>query len=125
MQNLTIDAITTSNTIPAESSQIQAINFPNFQGKICGETRASYEETHRKREKADSEKGMPLTVRRERGFKIKKGKYVRVNKESNINGEEESKGLLYKEIERWKKQQQEMLNQERASSLSNQSTFNN
>ncbi|KAL9462025.1 hypothetical protein AB3S75_000090 [Citrus x aurantiifolia] len=59
------------------------------------------------------------------GFKIKKGKYVRVNKESNINGEEESKGLLYKEIERWKKQQQEMINQEMASSLSNQSTFNN
>ena len=67
MQNLTTDAITTINTILAESSQIQAINFPNFQGKICGETRASYEETHRKREKADSEKGMPLTVRRERG----------------------------------------------------------
>ncbi|KDO39103.1 hypothetical protein CISIN_1g040045mg [Citrus sinensis] len=48
MQNLTTDAITTSNTIPAESSQIQAINFPNFRGKICGET-------HGKREKADGE----------------------------------------------------------------------
>ena len=55
MQNLTIDAITTSNTIPAESSQIQAINFPNFRGKICGETHASCEETHGKREKADGE----------------------------------------------------------------------
>lgn len=59
------------------------------------------------------------------GFKIKKGKYVRVNKESNINGDKDSEGLLYKEIERWKKQQQEMLNQESASSLSNQSTSNN
>ena len=57
MQNLTTDAITTSNTIPAESSQIQAINFPNFRGKICRETHASCEETHGKREKADGEKG--------------------------------------------------------------------
>ncbi|GAY44822.1 hypothetical protein CUMW_084810 [Citrus unshiu] len=57
MQNLTTDAITTSNTIPAESSKIQAINFLNFQGKICGETHANCEETHGKREKTDGEKG--------------------------------------------------------------------
>ena len=50
MQNLTTYAITTSNTIPAESSQIQAINFLNFRAKVCGET-------HGKRKKADGEKG--------------------------------------------------------------------
>ena len=60
MQNLTTNAIATSNTIPAESSQIQDINFPNFRGKICAET-------HGKREKADDEKGRRPTVRRERG----------------------------------------------------------
>lgn len=60
--NLTTDAITTSNTIPAESSQIQAINFLNFRGEICGETHATCEEIYGKRERERE----PM-VRREHG----------------------------------------------------------
>nr|TKR79402.1 hypothetical protein D5086_0000274610 [Populus alba] len=43
----------------------------------------------------------------QRGYNFKNGKLVRVTKESDRDDrEEECKGLLSKEIERWKKQQE-------------------
>lgn len=53
------------------------------------------------------------------GYNFKNGKIVRVVKESDGREEEECKGLLLKEIERWKKQQDHKLStQAEASSLS-------
>ncbi|KAJ4848878.1 hypothetical protein Tsubulata_044105 [Turnera subulata] len=49
------------------------------------------------------------------GYNFKKGKIVRVKECEEDDGEGECKGLLFKEIERWKKQQ-EMVTQVEASS---------
>ncbi|KAF5749825.1 hypothetical protein HS088_TW03G00151 [Tripterygium wilfordii] len=49
------------------------------------------------------------------GFQIKKVKYVRMKKS---DGNDESKGLLMKEIERWKKRQDKSDQQNTSSTLS-------
>ena len=54
------------------------------------------------------------------GYNFKNGKLVRVMKESGRDDreEEECKGLLLKEIERWKKQQEKLSNHVEAPSAS-------
>lgn len=58
-------------------------------------------------------------------YKIKLGKKVCV-KETKNGEEDESKGLLYAEIERWKKQQEEeILKQEKGSNSNRSSSSKN
>ncbi|KAJ6908087.1 hypothetical protein NC651_018508 [Populus alba x Populus x berolinensis] len=57
------------------------------------------------------------------GYNFKNGKLVRFMKESDRDdGEEECKGLLLKEIERWKKQQEKSSAPAEASSTSSTTT---
>ncbi|KAJ6397968.1 hypothetical protein OIU77_018891 [Salix suchowensis] len=58
------------------------------------------------------------------GYNFKNGKLVRVMKESGRDDreEEECKGLLLKEIERWKKQQEKLSNHVEAPSASTTTT---
>ena len=70
----------------------------------------------------------PIRERREMcfnlGYKPKKRKHVG-KKGRSVNGEEESKGLLLKEVDKWKQQQEETLNQDdHSSSLHRPSTPN-